>query len=54
METKILKAHQPSIQAFQIFFGEVQKEITRNSRKPFIKNFHESYIDGKVPLYALA
>ena len=40
-------------EAFQTFYDEVQKEITRNSRKPFIKNFHESYIDGKVPLYAL-
>jgi len=39
--------------AFQIFNDEIQKEISRNSRKPFIKNFQENYTDSKIPLYAL-
>jgi abortive infection bacteriophage resistance protein len=38
---------------FQVFFGEIQKEISRNDRKPFIKNFQCNYQDGKIPLYAL-
>lgn len=42
-----------STDTFQIFYEEVQKEINRNSRKPFIKNFQENYIDSKIPLYAL-
>lgn len=42
-----------STDAFEIFYDEIQKEISRNSRKPFIKNFQENYADGKIPLYAL-
>lgn len=38
---------------FQVFYHELEKEINRNSRKPFIKNFQESYDGGKVPFYAL-
>jgi len=38
---------------FAIFFEEIQKEIARNSRAPFVKNFQDNYIDGKIPLYAL-
>ena len=38
---------------FQIFFDEIQKEIIRNDRKPFIKNFQRNYQGGKIPLYAL-
>jgi len=38
---------------FCAFYDEIQKEITRNSRSPFIKNFQDNYVDGKIPLYAL-
>lgn len=38
---------------FCAFSEEIQKEITRNSRSPFIKNFQDNYKDGKIPLYAL-
>jgi len=40
-------------EVFCVFFEEIQKEITRNSRSPFIKNFQDNYIDGAIPLYAL-
>jgi len=38
---------------FLVFSEEIQKEVTRNTRAPFIKNFQDNYIDGKIPLYAL-
>jgi len=38
---------------FSVFFEEMQKEIIRNSRSPFIKNFQDNYTGGKIPLYAL-
>ena len=42
-----------SIEIFNDFFEETEKEITRNIRSPFIKNFQNNYKDGKIPLYAL-
>ena len=38
---------------FQDFSSEIQKEISRKKRTPFIVNFQDNYIDSKVPLYAL-
>jgi len=38
---------------FSAFFDEIQKEIARNFRATFVKNFKDNYIDGKIPLYAL-
>jgi abortive infection bacteriophage resistance protein len=38
---------------FQDFFNEIQKEINRKKRTPFIINFQDNYIDGKIPMYAL-
>jgi len=38
---------------FTVFFDEIQKEIARNSRAPFVRNFQDNYVDGKIPLYAL-
>ncbi len=35
------------------FLEDIQNEIGRNSRAPFIKNFHNNYVDGKIPFYAL-
>lgn len=35
------------------FLEDIQSEIDRNSRAPFVKNFHNNYIDGKIPFYAL-
>ena len=38
---------------FHVFFDEIQKEIARNSRTPFVKNYQDNYIDGKIPMYAI-
>ena len=38
---------------FQKLSDDIQKEILRNSKAPFIKNFRLNYVDGKVPFYAL-
>ncbi len=35
------------------FEQDVEREIKRNSRTPFIRNFKENYIDGEIPMYAL-
>jgi abortive infection bacteriophage resistance protein len=35
------------------FVQEMQKEINRNNRTPFIRNFKQNYIGGDVPCYAL-
>ncbi len=35
------------------FLNSIQDEIARNSKAPFVKNFCENYIDGKIPFYAL-
>lgn len=35
------------------FLDEVQKEIHHNSRSPFVINFINNYVDGKIPFYAL-
>ncbi|MFM1525735.1 MULTISPECIES: Abi family protein [Helcococcus] len=31
---------------------ELDREISRNRKSPFIKNFKENYKDGEIPLYA--
>ncbi len=31
---------------------EIEREIARNSRSPFIKNFKKNYKNGDIPLYA--
>ena len=38
---------------YSVFFNDIQREVARNSRAPFVKNFQDNYIGGKVPLYAL-
>ncbi|MBQ7678088.1 MAG: Abi family protein [Lachnospiraceae bacterium] len=35
------------------FMNDMEEEIIRNKRAPFIRNFQENYIDGRIPLYAL-
>lgn len=35
------------------FLEDVKTEIKRNKKAPFVKNFAETYIDGKIPFYAL-
>lgn len=35
------------------FLSEIEHEIMRNSKSPFVKNFNDNYEDGKIPFYAL-
>lgn len=35
------------------FIEDIENEISRNSKAPFVKNFKNNYIDGKIPFYAL-
>ncbi len=36
-----------------LFLEDINHEITRNSKSPFVKNFNDNYEDGKIPFYAL-
>ena len=40
-------------EVYTVFYDEIQKEIARNIRAPFVRNFYENYIESKIPLYAL-
>lgn len=42
----------PSESYHATFINNIKKEINRNRRSPFIKNFLENY-DGNIPFYAL-
>lgn len=35
------------------FLDYIKDEIIRNRKTPFIRNFQNNYIDGKIPFYAL-
>lgn len=35
------------------FIRDIEEEIKRNSKAPFVKNFRENYVDGDLPMYAL-
>ena len=35
------------------FLQEIQNEVRRNKRSPFIKHFQEHYENGEIPFYAL-
>ena len=37
----------------QSFIDDIEAEIRRNSKAPFVKNFRENYEGGKLPIYAL-
>lgn len=36
-----------------MFLTDIQKEVIRNKRAPFIKNFQNNYENGDIPFYAL-
>ncbi len=36
-----------------LFLEDIEQEIKRNSKSPFVKNFQTNYSDGKIPMYAL-
>lgn len=35
------------------FLNDINQEIHRNSKAPFVKNFKENYEGGELPIYAL-
>ncbi len=37
----------------QSFIDDIEGEIRRNSKAPFVKNFRDNYEGGKLPIYAL-
>lgn len=37
----------------QAFMDDIEEEIRRNSKAPFVKNFRDNYEGGKLPIYAL-
>lgn len=37
----------------QVFIEDIEEEIRRNSKAPFVKNFRENYEGGNLPIYAL-
>lgn len=44
----------PSEAYHATFIKNINQEINRNRRSPFIKNFHKKYEDSTIPFYALA
>ena len=37
----------------QAFVDDIEEEIGRNAKAPFVKNFRDNYEGGKLPMYAL-
>lgn len=37
----------------RIFLDDIEEEINRNFKAPFVKNFRENYEEGYLPIYAL-
>lgn len=35
------------------FTADIEQEINRNLRSPFVRNFQSNYVDSKIPMYAL-
>ena len=35
------------------FLYDIEEELSRNAKAPFVKNFRENYEGGKLPIYAL-
>lgn len=45
--------HFSNIQYHAAFLQDIQDEVRRNKRAPFIKNFQNNYENGDIPFYAL-
>lgn len=37
----------------QDFLYDIEDEVARNAKSPFVRNFKQNYKDGKIPMYAL-
>lgn len=35
------------------FLSDIENEVNRNAKSPFVKNFRENYENGEIPMYAL-
>lgn len=42
-----------SAEYHQAFLDDIEEEIRRNSKAPFVKNFRNNYEGGNLPIYAL-
>ena len=40
-------------QYHKMLLDDIEEEIRRNSKAPFVKNFHDNYEGGNLPIYAL-
>ena len=38
---------------YNMFLDDIEEEIRRNFKAPFVKNFHDNYEGGNLPIYAL-
>lgn len=38
---------------YDIFLADIEEELRRNARAPFVQNFQENYEGGQLPIYAL-
>lgn len=47
------KEHFANEKYHEIFLKDIEEEIRRNSKAPFVCNFRENYEGGKLPIYAL-
>lgn len=47
------KEHFAKEKYHEIFLKDIEEEIRRNSKAPFVCNFRENYEGGKLPIYAL-
>ncbi len=37
----------------QVFLTDIEQEINRNAKAPFVQNFRNNYVGGQLPIYAL-
>ena len=38
---------------YEIFLSDIEEELRRNARAPFVQNFQKNYEGGRLPIYAL-
>lgn len=49
----LVKEHFANENYHETFLKDIEEEIRRNSKAPFVCNFQENYEGGKLPVYAL-
>ncbi len=38
---------------YDIFLKDIEEELRRNAKAPFVQNFQKNYVGGQLPIYAL-